>query len=111
VYYQRKRKAMVRPPIPSFDLRRKPTVGELLGEVEDARRILEGRHGGIRDEEDEEEEVGARGPGMLVGNDVGGGIRKREEKEEEVEEEIREWDWFWVDEQGEMRYRRGGLVE
>ncbi|KAL8981290.1 MAG: hypothetical protein Q9177_005622, partial [Variospora cf. flavescens] len=105
------RKAMVRPPIPSFNLRRKPTVEEFLGEVEDARRILEQRHGGIMDEEDEEEEVGARVPRILwSGNGVGVKRREKEEKEEQVEEEIREWDWFWVDEQGEMRYRRGGLV-
>ncbi|KAL8971664.1 MAG: hypothetical protein Q9197_003160 [Variospora fuerteventurae] len=105
VYYQRKRRAMVRPPIPSFDLKRKPTVEEFLGEVEDARRILEQRLGGIMDEE---EEVGARVPGVLLaGNGVGVERREKEEKEEEV----REWDWFWVDEQGEMRYRRGGLVE
>ncbi|KAL8716862.1 MAG: hypothetical protein Q9225_005842 [Loekoesia sp. 1 TL-2023] len=35
--------------------------------------------------------------------------RKHEEKEEEDNE--MELDWFWVDERGELRYRRGGLME
>lgn len=71
---------MARAPIPKFHHPPRPTEREFLEEVEDARRILDGR------EMDEEKGVGVE------------------------EEEEREWDWFWVDARGGLRYWRGGLV-
>ncbi|KAL8749399.1 MAG: hypothetical protein Q9184_006822 [Pyrenodesmia sp. 2 TL-2023] len=76
VYYQRRKRPMARPPIPTFPVR--ATERELLAEVEGVRRMLDGRE------------------------------RKEEEEKMAV---VKEWDWFWVDdEEGGMRYRRGGLV-
>ncbi|KAL8923040.1 MAG: hypothetical protein Q9208_004852 [Pyrenodesmia sp. 3 TL-2023] len=86
VYYQRRKRPMARPPIPTFPA--KATEGELLAEVEGVRRLLDGR-----DRRKEEEEESSR-KGKV-----------------EVEVVEREWDWFWVDGEGEggVRYWRGGL--
>ncbi|KAL8682491.1 MAG: hypothetical protein Q9186_001438 [Xanthomendoza sp. 1 TL-2023] len=74
---------MSRPPIPVFQTRVSGvTEKELLDEVEDVRRILDGK-----------EEREGRGQ-MGVG---GGG------------DEGEMMDWFWVDDEGVVRYWRGGL--
>ncbi|KAI4244166.1 MAG: hypothetical protein L6R40_003150 [Gallowayella cf. fulva] len=109
-----RRMPMSRPPIPTF----KPVVvteRELLNEVEDARRILDGQEERRvdtveekKDKKEEEEEEEEEGEETVVEakEDVDVKSSASEEKEQEDGEMM---DWFWVDDEGALRYTRGGL--
>ncbi|KAL8751265.1 MAG: hypothetical protein Q9199_006538 [Rusavskia elegans] len=114
--YRWRRAPMSRPPIPSFR-----TVGvterELLDEVEDARRILE-RKGLMEDEEEEEEEEGQE-KGLQeeecqdtrehseVIQDAAEDEKEEENEEDAMDENGEEvMDFFWVDDEGDLKYRR-----
>ncbi|KAL8883372.1 MAG: hypothetical protein Q9192_007211 [Flavoplaca navasiana] len=125
-----------RPPIPSFESRG-VTERELLDEVEDARRILEGGGivggdvGGVGDGavdgvEDKREEEGGDvregGEKRGEGEDEGRGEEEDEERGMDGEEVVCEdangkeqdgeksdseaMDFFWVDDEGGLEYRR-----
>ena len=85
-----------RPPIPTFK-----TVGvtekELLDEVEDARRILEKKD--LREED--EKRRGQGGEKVWWGKD-----KRKEGKEEEERDTEGTMDFFWVDDEGCLMYRR-----
>ncbi|KAL8826013.1 MAG: hypothetical protein Q9170_007569 [Blastenia crenularia] len=88
MFYQRRKAPLVRPPIPAFGRVGGVTEKDLLDEEEDARRVVEGRYEG-------EGKEGEEGDG---------------EEDKEEEEKENEMDWFWVDEHGDLRYRRCGMV-
>ncbi|KAL8703628.1 MAG: hypothetical protein Q9201_003198 [Fulgogasparrea decipioides] len=72
-----RRRPVGRAPIPTFE-----TQNDLLEEVEDAKKNLDGKDGEMRDE------------CKII-------------SQETVADEM---DWFWVDDEGELRYRRCGIM-
>ncbi|KAL8909444.1 MAG: hypothetical protein Q9171_005042 [Xanthocarpia ochracea] len=84
------------PPIPTFK-KVDVTEKELQDEVEDARRILEKKDS----REEDEMRVGQRGEELKGGKDE----RKEVKEEEEVDTEGT-MDFFWVDDEGCLVYRR-----
>lgn len=145
LFYQRRKAPMVRPPIPRFDIGAREeevngnglscTEKELLEEVADVRRIVEGRHkggdgggggGGSNGVEDDDDmEKGVVGPEREKGTKEVD-VRERERKENDMETEkvvvseegkvgkqdegTEEMDWFWADEHGVLRYKRCGIL-
>ncbi|KAL8934881.1 MAG: hypothetical protein Q9216_005690, partial [Gyalolechia sp. 2 TL-2023] len=122
ISYQRRRAPMVRPPIPRFEMENgngMVTEKELLDEVADARRIVEGRYAGGEDEEvdrkkDKEVDGKKDGLGNENGKEVGMKMEKQKGKgergEKKVEEEDKQIDWFFVDDFGGLKYKRGVIM-
>ncbi|KAL8728218.1 MAG: hypothetical protein Q9181_005418 [Wetmoreana brouardii] len=77
-----RRRPVGRAPIPIF-----ATQNELLEEVEDARKILDSKDEQMREDCD----------------------KNRVVSQETMADE--EMDWFWVDDEGELRYRRCGIMD
>ncbi|KAL8668993.1 MAG: hypothetical protein Q9168_006399 [Polycauliona sp. 1 TL-2023] len=106
--YRRRRAPMTRPPIPEFGVKN-VSEKELLDEVEEARKGLEGRW--LVDEGEEEVEVNKdHSVGLAGGNEAlvsGNDQRKRTKKEEKKEEEEEQpMDFFWVDDDGNLEHKR-----
>ena len=84
IYFQRRKAPLTRPPIPDFSSSVKDVMekkeGSDVGDGDDVKGVVESGKYGSKEEEEEE-------------------------KEEEEEEE-KEIDWFWVDERGDLMYRR-----
>lgn len=104
-----RRAPMSRPPIPSFRTV-SVTERELLDEVEDARRILERK--GLMEDEGEGEEKGLQEEEGEDAREHSEKVMQDEAEEEENEEDAMDesgeeaMDFFWVDDEGDLKYRR-----